>query len=120
MADSLIKCWTAPGHGSDHVAILTSFDLAVTHHTPPPRRNFRGADWKEYPTLLDKHLVAHPLPPLPLRSREDIDAYTDALTRAIVTTLETHVPLARLSPFTNRWWCKLLSILRSAYNRAHR
>ncbi|KAJ6572480.1 hypothetical protein DFH09DRAFT_886343, partial [Mycena vulgaris] len=104
----------------DHVAILTSFDLVVTHHTPPPHRNFRGADWKEYPALLDKHLTAHPLPLLPLRTCDNIDAYTDALTRSIVSTLEMHVPLSRPSSFTNRWWCKLLSVLRNAYNRTHR
>jgi hypothetical protein len=37
LADHLIKCFTALGHGSDHTAILTSFDLKVTHCEPPLR-----------------------------------------------------------------------------------
>jgi hypothetical protein len=44
LADSLIKCNAAPGHGSDHAAILVSFDVVVTHCDAPPWRNFRGAD----------------------------------------------------------------------------
>jgi hypothetical protein len=53
MVDSLIRCSTAPGHGSDHFTILTSFDLEIVHRDPPLRRNFCGADWKEFQPLLN-------------------------------------------------------------------
>ncbi|KAJ6595264.1 hypothetical protein DFH09DRAFT_824006, partial [Mycena vulgaris] len=52
LENSPIKCSTAPGHGSDHVCILTSFDLTVTHATPPPRRNWKAANWKDFQGLL--------------------------------------------------------------------
>ncbi|KAJ6461884.1 hypothetical protein C8R47DRAFT_914971, partial [Mycena vitilis] len=97
---------------SDHVAIIVSFDLQVAHRAPPLRRNFRAADWDEFQPLLDAHLAANPLPALPLSSPAEVDAYTDALTLGITTVLEEHVPLSRPSPYTNRWWCAALSILR--------
>jgi hypothetical protein len=49
-----------------------------------------------------------------------INEYTDALTRVVVTAMEEHVPLSRPSPYTNRWWTRVLSVLRIAYGRAHR
>ncbi|KAJ7791466.1 hypothetical protein B0H14DRAFT_2253129, partial [Mycena olivaceomarginata] len=81
------------------------------------RRNFRGTDWSEWEEALESRLAVNPLPPLPLSSHADIDAYTDSLTSSIVAALEAHVPLSRPSPFTNRWWCKKLSELRAVYNR---
>lgn len=56
LADSLVKCVTAPGHGSDHTTIVVIFDLEVTHCDPPLRRNFRVVDWEEFRPLLDTHL----------------------------------------------------------------
>ncbi|KAJ7149187.1 hypothetical protein C8R43DRAFT_829693, partial [Mycena crocata] len=120
LTDALIKCVTMPGHGSDHVAIHTSFDVAVVHREAPPRRNLRGADWKGWENVLKVHLAASPLPPLPLNSPTEIDAYTDALTHVVVGALDVHVPLSRPSPFTNRWWSRALSELRTTYNRVHR
>ncbi|KAJ7508070.1 hypothetical protein B0H11DRAFT_2218070 [Mycena galericulata] len=105
LADSLIKCATAPGHGSDHCAVFAIFDVTVRHCDPPLRRNFRGADWKEFAAPLDAYFASHPLPPLPLTTREAVDAYADALTHGVVTVLEAFVPLSRPSSFTHRWWC---------------
>jgi hypothetical protein len=91
----------------------------VDHREIPLRRNFRDTDWKEFPARLKTHLAANPLPQLPLSTRRDIDAYTDALTNTIVLALEEHVPLSHPSPYAHRWWNKSLSLLRKEYNRAH-
>ncbi|KAF7372169.1 hypothetical protein MVEN_00076000 [Mycena venus] len=115
----LEKCVVLPGHGSDHSSISCSFAIPLEHHSPPPRRNFRGADWDAFPELLESYLSRHPLPLLPLLSPTDIDAYVDALTAAVTTVLEAHVPLTRMSPYTRRWWNASLTALRRAYNVAH-
>ncbi|KAJ7130557.1 hypothetical protein C8R44DRAFT_613738, partial [Mycena epipterygia] len=117
LADRLVKCVVLPGHGSDHCIISASFDVAVVHRDPPLHRNFRSVDWDEWQPLLDAYFAANPLPPLPLSTPEAIDTYTEALTRGITITLEAFVPLSRLSSFTNRWWCRAISDLRSESNR---
>ncbi|KAJ6462871.1 hypothetical protein C8R45DRAFT_841494, partial [Mycena sanguinolenta] len=108
----LVKCEALPGHGSDHALISCVFAIPLEHCTPRQRRNFRGTDWDGFPDLLDAHLLSSPLPPLPLRSPEDIDNYVDALTEGITSVLDRHVPLARTSPYSRRWWNDGLSTLR--------
>ncbi|KAJ7450542.1 hypothetical protein FB451DRAFT_965976, partial [Mycena latifolia] len=95
-----------------HLAITTVFDIAIVHCDQPPRRNFRAADWKEFSPVLSAHLVANPLPPLPLTSPAQIDAYTDAFTAVMTSAIAEHVPLSRPSPYSCRWWCAALKILR--------
>ncbi|KAJ6512409.1 hypothetical protein C8R45DRAFT_764317, partial [Mycena sanguinolenta] len=104
---------------SDHALISCVFSVPLDHCAPRQRRSFRGADWEEFPDLLDAHLVRHPLPPLPLHSPEDIDAFVDGLTERVVTVLEAHVPLARPCPYARHWWNGELSTLRRAYNAVH-
>ncbi|KAF7354484.1 putative RNA-directed DNA polymerase from transposon X-element [Mycena venus] len=120
LTDKLIKCATLPGHGSDHAAVYAKFDVTVTHREIPLRRNFREADWDEFPARLEMHLAANPLPQLPLSTREEIDAYTETFTHAFICAIEEHVPLAKPSPYAKRWWNKTLTLLRKAYNAAHR
>jgi hypothetical protein len=116
----LEKCEALHGHGSDHALISCVFAIPLEHCAPRQRRNFRGADWKEYSGLLESHINDNPLPPLPLTSPEDIDTYVDALTSRLVTVLEAHVPLTRPCPYARRWWNGELSALRRAYNATHR
>ncbi|KAJ6517128.1 hypothetical protein DFH09DRAFT_842370, partial [Mycena vulgaris] len=106
LEDSLVRCWTTPGHGSDHKVVRVIFDVAVTHCDAPLRRNFRAADWKDFPACLERHLAANPLPALPLADPIAMDAYTDALTENVVNAVKELVPLSRSSPHTHRWWSK--------------
>ncbi|KAJ7699313.1 hypothetical protein B0H17DRAFT_926757 [Mycena rosella] len=120
LTENLIKCWTSPGHGSDHNAVHTTFDITIKHRDPPLCCNFRAADWNEYPALFKGHFVEKPLPALPLSTTVDIDAFADALTQGMVETLERHVPLRCPSPHTHRWWNKSVhSPLHTAYGCAH-
>ncbi|KAJ7937868.1 hypothetical protein B0H13DRAFT_2302339 [Mycena leptocephala] len=116
----LEKCVVLPSHGSDHSLISCSFAIPFEHCTPCPRRNFRGADWEAWPDLLDDHLAPHLLPPLPLRSPADVDAFAEAFTARVVTVLEAHITLTRVSPHTRHWWNGQLTALRHEYNAAHR
>ncbi|KAJ7355171.1 hypothetical protein DFH08DRAFT_620283, partial [Mycena albidolilacea] len=95
LTDRLVKCSTLPGHGSDHIAIRVTFDVTVIHREIPLRRNFRDADWKEFPACLKAHLARRPLPELPIASRADLDTYTAALAVSLVDALKDHVPLLR-------------------------
>ncbi|KAJ7235685.1 hypothetical protein C8J57DRAFT_1248308 [Mycena rebaudengoi] len=89
------------------------------HSVPRQCRNFRGADWEEFPDLLDTEIARKPLPPLPLHTPKDIDDYVNALTKRITTVLDHHVPLAHPSSYLRRWWNTGLSVLRRMYNAAH-
>jgi hypothetical protein len=113
------SCEALPGHGSDHALISCTFAIPLEHHAPRQRHNFRGADWEEFPDLLNAEIARKPLPPLPLHTPEDIDEYVDTLTERITTVLDNHVLLARPSPYSRRWWNAGLSVLRRAYNAAH-
>ncbi|KAJ7200618.1 hypothetical protein GGX14DRAFT_340025, partial [Mycena pura] len=97
---------------SDHALISSTLAVPLEHRMPRQRRNFRGTDWDEFPSLLDAELANKPLPPLPLHTPEDIDNYVDTLTERLTTVLERHVPLTRPSPYSRRWWNAGLSVLR--------
>jgi hypothetical protein len=99
LTDALLQCETAPGHGSDHVAVIATFNVSIVHRELPRRHNFRGVDWKEFLRLLREHLDAAQLPTSPLSTKEDINAYTDTVTQALVTVIEAHVPLSCHSPY---------------------
>ncbi|KAJ7163852.1 hypothetical protein C8R43DRAFT_829974, partial [Mycena crocata] len=91
---------------SDHKAVRVRINVTVSHRAAPLRRNFRAADWKEFPACLERHMLQNPLPPLPLSSPAAIDAYTEAFTQNMVSAITDHVPLTRACPFTHRWWSK--------------
>ncbi|KAJ7115222.1 hypothetical protein C8R44DRAFT_628960 [Mycena epipterygia] len=108
LADSLVKCWATPGDGSDHNALHIIFNVTVVHHNAPLRRNFRAADWKEYPVCLEWHIAANPLPALPLADATAINMYTNALTKNMVSAIKELVPLSCPSPHTHRWWSRAI------------
>lgn len=100
-------------HGSDHVAISTTFAIEVATAVRQPRRIFKNANWKHIQTI-----VARSLGPLPKEIKDDeIDQYSTHLVQSVQVALEQHVPVTKPSPYAKRWWTLDLSQLRREYTQ---
>ena len=111
LAEDRILCTTLDiDHGSDHATIETVFIIA-TPELPfaPPYRLFKSAPWnKMCQTVTENiHLVSG--------FSRDIDVYANQLLQAVQISIDTHVFLAKSSPYAKRWWCKELTLLRKEY-----
>jgi len=98
-------------HGSDHRAISTSFAIPIESVASEPRRLFKETDWKRIRTVVGQELK--PMPPR--LEEEDVEPQARLLAETIQETLQRHVPLARPSPYSKRWWNRELTRLRHEY-----
>lgn len=62
-AKHLIHCYTDParqGPRTDHVPILTTFELQSPHHDNHPTRNYNDVNWKDFNKSLKVSLALFP------------------------------------------------------------
>ena len=99
-------------HGSDHLAISTTFALQMdTLATPSCPRLFKNADWKRI-----RAMVADKVGQAPRTITDDeIDSHATRLTSAVEAAIRLHVPQAKPSPYAKRWWTQDLTQLRNDY-----
>jgi hypothetical protein len=97
-------------HGSDHIAITTTFALQVAPTSSERRRVFKNADWKRIRTTVDSLGD----PPQEIADNE-VETYETYLTEAVEKAIDKHVPVAKPSPYARRWWTQDLTHLRKEY-----
>lgn len=120
LAEDRILCSTLDTeYGSVHAAMQTVFTMTTPESFfLPARRLFKNAPWKKIIQAVVENIHSISAP------SSDIDAYTNQLLQVVGIAINTHVPLAKLSPYAKRWWCKDLTLLRKEYtclrNRFHR
>ena len=96
-------------HSSDHYPILHCISLQLPPLNIPLWYNYKTTDWT---TVLD-HItksLANWEKPRPLRT--SIDTATSKLTEHIQNALKIHAAIFQPSPFSKRWWSKMLTHLR--------
>jgi len=119
LEDKIMCCTTDPqlqGPGTDHVPILTAFELPVGRVAAPPTRNFRLADWEVFRKELDARLPKSPSP-APLTTVGSLQATVSKLTGALQDVIRTSVPLVRPSPHVKCWWNSQLAQLKKRKNK---
>ena len=120
--DSLVSCYAnrrEPGVNTDHLPILTTLNMAVTHTPAKTVANFRNVDWDKFREELRSQLASLGLPG-PIRSQSSLDTECDKLTKALQDTISIYVPTSELGPKTKRWWTKELTHLRRKANKLGR
>ena len=110
---TLVSCDTDPdrrGPNTNHLPILTQFDMSLAQAEQTPSRNYREVDWKAFNKTLDKALAKH-APPQLIATKEEFHLYTHHLDEALRSTVESCVPTSRPHPHQKRWWTKDLTRL---------
>jgi ribonuclease HI len=112
LAEEVITCTTeGTEHGSDHLAIRTTFSTSVTFKNPPPRKLWKKADWSQINKAIEKAMEGKPQPEDP----EDVDSYWKYIRNLVTPALDRYAPRAKPSPYAKRWWTEELSQLRKDY-----
>ncbi|EIW75385.1 hypothetical protein CONPUDRAFT_38117, partial [Coniophora puteana RWD-64-598 SS2] len=101
---------------TDHLPIISRLRVEAMAAHPISRRNFRATDWDELRKELRARLRLSP-PPETIADEDHFYRYFDLVTGAIQAAVAAAVPLAKVSPFTRRWWNADLTALRTAYRR---
>ncbi|KAJ3486250.1 hypothetical protein NLI96_g4374 [Meripilus lineatus] len=124
VADTITRCTTSHGHGSDHRAIDVTFETEIPQVPKEERLAWRETDWGEFGKTLTALLKEQGFA-AKCRLADDpttIDAAALTLSDCLVQTSEQIVPRSKPSPFTKRWWCAELSEklrrLKTVLNRA--
>ena len=97
--EALISCDTMPalqGPTTDHIPIVSIFDLQLLYKDLPPRQDFHGTDWEIFETKLDEFLLLKP--PRTLTSTQEVDEAGAHLINSIQHTITEVIPLAKPCP----------------------
>jgi len=114
----IISCNTKPcihPLNADHLPIIIIIKLPIARASPPPSRDFRIVDYKEFNTTLKTCLDHDSLAKL-INSKAEFIKKVDKLTSIIQNTITTLIPLKKLSPFSKCWWTKDLTDLKKEKN----
>ena len=111
LADSTIWCKTHDtDHGSDYVAIESSFDLSLPERPSVERFLFKEALWGRIKEMIAELLASSP-------QAIDTQSKCDRLIGAVLQAVQTLVPIARPSPYAKRWGNSELTQLRRSQSQ---
>jgi hypothetical protein len=120
LAATLIRCGVyGVEHGSDHRAIVTTFDVAPPERILRQRLLYKNAPWKAIQDRIAQVLQRSP-------AVVGVQAQTDQLMTSVLEAIHALTPKAKPSPYAKRWWTTDLTNLRRLYTyqrnqaRAHR
>ncbi|KAF8234592.1 hypothetical protein L208DRAFT_1548324 [Tricholoma matsutake] len=111
LMEAIIKCNTEDTMRpvkTDHYPIVTQLNIYAPKTTWKLRRNFRLTDWTELVKTLKDDLTDIPLP-TEIDSIQEFNHRLKTLNEKIQATIEKHVKLTTLSPYSKRWWMKELA-----------
>ena len=115
LLQAIISCDTNPSRRplkADHYPIITIFDISVEAGEEEAWPNFWMADW---PKFIEAR--AAEIPTTEIMMIEEFNHRLVALDKAVGDTIEEHVPTAKLSPFTKRWWTADLTAVKKATHK---
>ncbi|KAH8823378.1 hypothetical protein DL96DRAFT_1559243 [Flagelloscypha sp. PMI_526] len=117
--DQVLTCDIRPEERpikTDHYPYVLELDMEVTYTVQGEKCAFRSVVWDDFRTELKKQLEKSPCPH-PLTNADDMKVADDNLTKAIQRTIEKVVPVARIGPWTHRWWTTNLLKMRDEYHK---
>ncbi|EGD99960.1 hypothetical protein TESG_08624 [Trichophyton tonsurans CBS 112818] len=116
--ERLIKCHLYhDNYGSDHRATYSEWSLRPDRAADAkPRRAYERANWEKI-----GQAVQEALDPLPeIGSREELEQAVERLVATTTGALDRHVPTAKPSPYSKRWFTPELKAQQGEANRARR
>jgi hypothetical protein len=119
LADHMIYCNTEPARkpvNTDHMPVITVFDLEVLRIMMAPRPNYAATDWKKFREKLMPRINSRRATKT-IKSTEEFDEVLTHLKNALQDTINEVVPIAKPCPHSKRWWNEDLTKLRRQLNR---
>ena len=114
-SEYLTLCNTDPdnrGPNTDHLPILTKFDMTVTAVPLVPMLNYRETNWKKFNGKLKAEL-GQLGPPAVLATRDEFQTTAKDLKAILSKVVLEEVPVTRPHPHNKRWWTKDLTKFRN-------
>ena len=106
LIDAITTCNVRPDlhpANTDHYPIITELNLCPEHTNPPPRPNYRATNWEKFSKHLNEQLTTLP-PTSKINTIPELEKRLEDLTNAILSSIDTHVPACKPSPYAKRWW----------------
>ena len=110
--------WTCSDHNAIEIRIAAP-STSNDHLAEASRFNVEKADWKKFNQSLTD-ISASVLEPVPLRSREDVEAMARTLTGALTDACQRSMPPKKKHRVRNPWWNEALSATKKEMNRLKR
>jgi ribonuclease HI len=114
LLDTFISCDTFPQwrpQNTDHMPIISVLEIEPERVDYVGKHNFKLTDWEEFRESLEENLEGLGVTD-EITSEEQFYARVTHVDMAIKSTIQKHIPLTRLSPYTKRWWNKALARLK--------
>ena len=111
LLDAFISCDTDIAYRptkSDHFPIISCIDLYTAKSNPPPRLNFRDVNWTDFRKTLKMNLSKLQRPAA-IGDIQTFNVKLDSIHKAVWDTIDTHVSIAKPSPYAKRWWTPQLT-----------
>ena len=111
-SELLLTCNTEPekqGPKTDHLPILTVFDMSMPASTELPTWNYQSVDWDKFNSSLKDSLTELSGNPRIIEMAEEFQQAAHNFDQALCRTVEAAVPRTWPHPHTKRWWTKDLT-----------
>ena len=111
-SELLLVCNTVPekhGPKTDHLPILTMFDMSMPASNGLPTWNYQSVDWEKFNSSLKDSLTELSGHPRILETAEEFQQAVHNLDQALHRTVEAAVSRTQPHPHTKRWWTKDLT-----------
>jgi endonuclease/exonuclease/phosphatase (EEP) superfamily protein YafD len=115
---SMVKCELyRDNFGSDHCATYSEWDIRVQQRLEPPlRRAYKRADWAKIGSMIHSHMSDSPKIDTIGKLDQTVKTLIDITTAAI----SKHIPIAKPSPYSKRWFTPELKTQLKEVNRSRR
>ena len=111
-SELLLTCNTEPetqGPKTDHLPILTVFDMSMPASAELPTWNYRSVNWDKFNSSLKDSLTELSGSPCIIETAEEFQQAAHNFDQALHHTVEAAVPRTRPHPHTKHWWTKDLT-----------
>jgi hypothetical protein len=122
LVDTFISCDMFPQwrpQKTDHMPIISVLEIDPERVAFVGKHNFKLTDWEEFRKSLGENLEEVGSTD-EIMSEEQFHTRIALVDKAIKSTIQKHVPLTRLSPYTKRWWNKDLAGMKRAKEKLAR
>ena len=116
--DSMVKCELYKDNfASDHCATYSEWDIQVEQRAETiPRRAYKRAEWAKIGDMIHSHLAGLPK----IQTAEELDQAVKILIDRTTAAISKHIPMAKPSPYSKRWFTPELKTQLREVNKSRR
>lgn len=116
--DSIVKCdLYRDNFASDHCATYSEWDIRVEQRPETtPRRAYKQAEWAKIGAMIHSHMSGAPK----IQTKGELDQAVKTLIDITTTAIGKHIPIAKPSPYSKRWFTRQLKTELKEVNKSRR